>query len=306
MKTEYMKNEIADESKKEFEDFIDAKEESEIVPLQKYATKNDIILIGFIGTYYSKRFNPVSAQSASFNIRDEFGIERIITEIYEKIPNAKEKKMFLLVNSMGGSLSSAFKISRVIREKFKDITVFVPHYALSGGTMLSLVGDRIRLGMMSQLSPLDVQLQYNGVQVSVNSLFAAQDTLNSIFSTNKPEELPYPYRHLAEKLDPVILEEWSGHKKEGRLYTREILDKSGYENPDELADTLTTRFHTHSYVIQYDLAKILGLKVEKHDIDMESWELMRLWLSKYINTATDRHYIRYVIPKTDNDKEKPE
>ena len=271
--------------------------------MQAYATDNDVILIGFIGTYYSKRFNPVSAQSASFNIRDEFGIEHILTEIEEKIPNAKEKKMFLLVNSMGGSLSSAYKISRVIREQFKDITVFVPHYALSGGTMLSLVGNRIRLGMMSQLSPVDVQLQYNGMQVSVNSLFKAQTTLNSIFSTNKPEELPYPYRHLAERLDPVILEEWKGYKEEGILYTKEILEKSGYENTNVLTDILTTKFQTHGQVIQYDLAKILGLKVEKHDVDIESWNLMRLWLSKYINTATDRHYIRYVVPKDDAKKE---
>lgn len=291
-----MSKDVAKESEKQFDEFIDAKEE-DIDVLQEYATKNNVILIGFIGTYYSKKFNPVTSQSASFNIRDEFGIEKILTEIENNVKDSHKKKMFLLVNSMGGSLNSAFKISRIIREKFEDITVFVPHYALSGGTMLSLVGDRIRMGMMSQLSPLDVQLQYDGVQVSVNSLFAAQDTLNKIFSTNKPEELPYPYRHLAESLDPVILEEWTGHKKEGKLYTREILEKSGYEDLDELTDTLTTRFHTHSFVIQYDLAKTLGLKVEKHDVDIESWNLMRLWLSKYINTATDRHYIRYIIPK---------
>lgn len=296
-----MSKDVTKESEKQFEEFIDAHEE-EIDVLQDYATKNDIIMIGFIGTYYSKRFNPVTSQSASFNIRDEFGIERILTEIENKIPNSNKKKMFLLVNSMGGSLSSAFKISRIIREKFDDITVFVPHYALSGGTMLSLVGDRIRMGMMSQLSPLDVQLQYDGQQVSVNSLFSAQNTLNEIFSTNKPEELPFPYRHLAESLDPVILEEWTGHKIEGQLYTKEILEKSKYEDPEELSTILTTRFHTHGFVIQYNLAKTLGLKVEKHDVDIDSWNLMRHWLSKYINTATDRHYIRYVIPKDSSDK----
>ena len=235
-------------NQKEFEDFIDAKEENEINQLQANATKHDVILIGFIGTYYSKRFNPASAQSASFNIRDEFGIERILTEIEEKIPNYNDKKMFLLVNSMGGSLSSAFKISRVIREKFKDITVFVPHYALSGGTMLSLVGNRIRMGMMSQPSPLDVQLLYRNEDVSVNSLFTAQETLNQIFSTNKPEELPYTYRHLAEQLDPIILMEWSGYKQEGKSYTREILEKSNYENSAVLADILTTHFHTCGYI----------------------------------------------------------
>jgi len=284
----------------ELEKFINAKED-DIKELQEYANKNDVILIGFIGTYYSKRYNPATSQAASFNIRDEFGIEKILTEIEKKIPECKTKKLFLLVNSIGGSLSSAYKISRTLREKFDDITVFVPHYALSGGTMLALIGNRIRLGMMSQLSPLDVQLYYENQLVSVNSLFSAQDTLNEIFSTSRPEELPYPYRHLAESLDPIILEEWAGMKKEGRYYTREILEKVGYEELDDLTDLLITKFPTHGFVIQYDLAEEMGLKVEKHDIDIESWELMRFWLVNYINKQTDRHFIRYVVPNNKPD-----
>lgn len=59
-------------------------------------------------------------------------------------------------------LSSAYKTAITIRDAFNDITVFVSHYALSGGTLLALAGNRIKMGIMSQLSGLDVQTQYKG------------------------------------------------------------------------------------------------------------------------------------------------
>ena len=39
------------------------------------------------------------------------------------------------------------------------------------------------------------------------------------------------------------------------------------------------------------------MKVEFDDEDDEAWRQMRYWLSKYIVQQTDRHFIRYVMPK---------
>ena len=283
---------------KNLEEFVDAKQEN-LKELQEYTTDKNVILIGFIGTYFSKRYNPAVSASASFNIRDEFGIEKILNEIKSKIPKYKTKKLYLLINSMGGALNSAYKISKAIRENFDNITVFVPHYALSGGTLLALIGDEIRLGLMSQLGPLDIQLPYNDQTVSVNSLFNAQEALNDIFSTKTAQELPYPYVHMAEKLDPIILQEWAGIKREGEYYLREILGKAKYDSKilDKIVEYLMFRFPTHGFVIQYDAAKEIGINVKEHSEDLEAWNIMKFWLSNYINKGTDRHFIRYVIPE---------
>ena len=285
------------------ENITDAKEESDkaLSALFDYAEKNDIIMISFIGTYFAMRYNPAMSVSANINIRDEFGFEKILNEIKEKCPDYKNKKVHLLINSTGGSVMSSYKITRIIRTFFSDITVFVPHYALSGGTLLALSGDRIRMGMMSQLSPLDPQIYYAPAKqfVSINSLFEAQDTLNKIFRTSKPEELPYPYKHMAEKLDPAILEHWAGIKNEMIFYLKEILKLSNYneEEKNTLVEFLTKKFPTHSFVLHYDHAKELGIKVEKENVDLEAWNNMRKWLSFNINKATDRHIIRYIVPK---------
>ena len=203
-----------------------------------------------------------------------------------------------MVNSTGGLVRSAYKTARAIRESFEDITVFVPHYALSGGTMLALVGNKIIMGMMSQLSPLDVQLPYNSQQVSVNSLFRAKERLDNKFSTKRPEEIPYPDKYLVESLDPIILEEWVGFQKEGIDYLKYILVKSRYNEKEvkNLIDKLFFRFPTHGYVIHREHAKKLGIKVEFDEENDEAWKQMRNWLSKYIVRQADRHFIRYVIP----------
>ena len=190
-----------------------------------------------------------------------------------------------------------------IPESFEDITVFIPHNALSGGTMLALVGNKIVMGIMSQPSPLDVQLQYKGQQVSVNSLFRAKNKFNLKFSTKRPEEIPYPDKYLVESSDPIILEEWGGFQKEGIVYLNEILIKSRYNEKErnDLIDKLVFGFPTHGYVINRDHAKELGIKVEFNEENYKAWKQMRDWLSKYIIRQTDRHFIRYVIPNEEKD-----
>ena len=300
-----MSAELDSEHPKEINLMIDAEEEIDD-DLQKFANEHSVVLLAFIGSYVPRRYNPATSAMASMNIVDEFGIETILTDLKKRIPALKNKKAYLLVNSTGGNVSSAYKTSRAIRESFDDITVFVPHYALSGGTMLALIGNRIRMGMMSQLSPLDVQLFYNGQQVSVNSLFRAKQNLDEEFQTKKPEEIPYPDKHMVESLDPIILQEWGGIQKEGINYLREILTKSKYSKEEikKLIDDLVFKFPTHGYVIHYEYAKKLGMKVEPSETDSEAWNKMRQWLSKYVVQQTDRHFIRYVIPKTKKRKSK--
>ena len=294
-----MNTEFKDNSHpKEIGLMINAEEEKD-EELQEFANKRNVVLLAFIGSYVPRRYSPATSAMATMNIVDEFGIETILRDLKKKIPFLKGKKAYLLVNSTGGSVRSAYKTAKAIRESFNDITVFVPHYALSGGTMLALIGNRIRMGMMSQLSPLDVQLPYNNQQVSVNSLFRAKQNFDDEFQTKKPEEIPYPDKHLVESLDPIILQEWEGFRDEGIIYLEELLEKSGYDKKltHNLIEELVLQFPTHGYVIHRDRAKELGMKVEFDNEDDEAWRQMRYWLSKYVVQQTDSHFIRYVMPK---------
>jgi hypothetical protein len=84
------------------------------------------------------------------------------------------------------------------------------------------------------------------------------------------------------------------------FYLREILKKSGYSRQEiqQISDSLVFSYPTHSFVLQYDQVKQLGIKAEPDNIDIVAWKKMRSWLAKYMTQAADTHFIRYIIPKT--------
>ncbi len=212
---------------KELGSLIEVEEEAddEII---KFAKDNNVTLLAFIGSYVPRRYSPSTRGYSTINVVDEFSIEQAITEVCKRTKKLPTRKLYLLVNSPGGSLASAFKTAKAVRDAFDDITVFVPHIAASGGTLIAMTGNRIVMGMMSQLSPLDVQVSFeDGHIISVNSYFRAKARLDNYFSKKSVKESPYTMQHMAESIDPVMFEEFSGIQEEGIAYTDTILGKAG-------------------------------------------------------------------------------
>lgn len=64
----------------------------------------------------------------------------------------------VLVHSPGGGVSATESLIRYVRSMFGDnIRVFVPQLAMSGGTLLALMGKEIWMGKHSNLGPIDPQ-----------------------------------------------------------------------------------------------------------------------------------------------------
>ena len=57
-----------------------------------------------------------------------------------------------------GSSSRRLQIARAIRGHKAKVTVLVPHYAMSGGTLIALAADEIVMSRHSVLGPIDPQL----------------------------------------------------------------------------------------------------------------------------------------------------
>lgn len=71
----------------------------------------------------------------------------------------KNKNILLIIHSTGGSIEPAYQISKLCkhyaREKF---IVAIPRKAKSAATLISLGGDEIHMGVMSEIGPIDPQL----------------------------------------------------------------------------------------------------------------------------------------------------
>src|SRR5258705_7139154 len=63
----------------------------------------------------------------------------------------------IILHTPGGLVLAALQIARAIREHKAKVTVFVPHYAMSGGTLIALAANEIIMCRHSVLGPIDPQ-----------------------------------------------------------------------------------------------------------------------------------------------------
>src|ERR1700680_5028627 len=64
----------------------------------------------------------------------------------------------LIIHTPGELVLAALQIARALREHHGNVTVFVPHYAMSGGTLICLAANEIVMSPHAVLGPIDPQL----------------------------------------------------------------------------------------------------------------------------------------------------
>ncbi len=70
----------------------------------------------------------------------------------------RDKPIDLVLHTPGGLVLAAMQIARAVEAHPAKVTVFVPVYAMSGGTLIALAADEIVLGEFSVLGPIDPQI----------------------------------------------------------------------------------------------------------------------------------------------------
>lgn len=278
-------------------EIIDVKEEDDqklSEKLTQISKKHDAVLMACIAPYVGLKISPTKTINAQMGLSEEFAVETAINQIQAK---TDVRKLMLLVNSPGGLVQSSYKVARALRKTFKEIIVFVPHIAASGGTLLALTGNKIVMGMMSQLSPLDPQAKIEGGAVSANSVVDAHEFVTRLFDDLSVEDAPYSYKALADKCDGVDIRDALASLSLMEEYILEILEDCEYSKEEckKISHSIVRGFKTHDEVINIDKAKKLGLNVISHSDFPTEWNLFREWLAKYMLQSADKHVIRFVI-----------
>src|SRR3954467_6370261 len=86
------------------------------------------------------------------DIEDSEEIIRAIEMTGEKMP------IDLVLHTPGGLVLAAEQIARALALHPGEVTVYVPHYAMSGGTLIALAADRIVMSPSAVLGPVDPQI----------------------------------------------------------------------------------------------------------------------------------------------------
>ncbi|HUB97701.1 MAG TPA: ATP-dependent Clp protease proteolytic subunit, partial [Stellaceae bacterium] len=61
----------------------------------------------------------------------------------------------IVLHTPGGLVLAAVQIAHAVRARKGRVTIFVPHYAMSGGTLIALAADEIVMCPHSVLGPID-------------------------------------------------------------------------------------------------------------------------------------------------------
>ena len=64
----------------------------------------------------------------------------------------------IVLHTPGGLVLAALQIARALREHPGKVTAYVPHYAMSGGTLICLAANEIVLSSHAVMGPIDPQL----------------------------------------------------------------------------------------------------------------------------------------------------
>jgi ClpP class serine protease len=177
----------------------------------------------------------------------------------------------LILHTPGGLVLAAEQIAYALCSHKADVTVFVPHYAMSGGTLIALAADRIVMDENAVLGPVDPQLQ-NMPAASILNAVAKKDT----------NELDDETLILADVGEKAI-------KQVKQTVIQIVTNRADQETAERLANTLATGTWTHDYPITVGEARDLGMPVSIK-VPEEVYDLMDL----YPQTSQRRPSVQYV------------
>jgi ClpP class serine protease len=164
----------------------------------------------------------------------------------------------IVLHTPGGLVLAALQIARAVREHKAKVTVFVPHYAMSGGTLIALAANEIIMTKHSVLGPIDPQVG-QGPAASLIKVI---------------EEKPI------ERIDDETLVLADVGRKAIEQLKQAATDLLKGRIPDgkaaELAAKLSTGTWTHDYPIFFSTARELGLPIST-DMPRGILELMQLY-----------------------------
>ena len=193
----------------------------------------------------------------------------------------------LILHTPGGLVLAAEQIARSLVKRKGKVTVFIPHYAMSGGTLIALAADEIVMDKNAVLGPIDPQI---GTYPAVSILNVVKKK-----DINKVDDETLILADVSEKamrqVKEFVLELLSDKVEEG-IFTK--------EQAERIVDELVSGKWTHDYPLSFEKVKEMGLKVST-DMPHEVYALMSL----YPQSGMGRPSVQYIpLPITPKQNEK--
>jgi ClpP class serine protease len=169
-----------------------------------------------------------------------------------------ETPLDLLLHTPGGLVLASEQIAYALRAHKGKVTVLVPHYAMSGGTLLALAADEILMDEAAVLGPVDPQL--GGVPAAALVRTVAKKPVERV------DDRTLVMADVAEKA--------LRHMKQ--VVRDLVADSLGGQKAESLAEELAGGHYTHDDPITVTEAADMGLPV-RTGLPPEAYALMELF-----------------------------
>jgi ClpP class serine protease len=164
----------------------------------------------------------------------------------------------LILHTPGGLVLAAEQIAKALVEHKGKVTVFVPHYAMSGGTLIALAADEIVMDANAVLGPVDPQ---------IGDMPAA--SIVKLLAVKKPAQISDEMLILADMAQKARLQVAS-------FVVQVLLKHLPEKKAVEVATILSEGRWTHDFPITVQAARQLGLQVSS-DMPRKVYDLMELY-----------------------------
>jgi ClpP class serine protease len=199
------------------------------------------------------------------DIDDSEEILRAIRLTPEEVP------IDLVLHTPGGLVLAAEQIALALQDHKGKVTVLVPHYAMSGGTLIALAADEIIMDEHAVLGPVDPQL----------GQFPASSIVK-VMGQKPIQEIDDQTVILADVAEKALRQVRS-------LVQALLAGRLGPEEAERTAGLLSTGTWTHDYPIIAREAKAIGLPVST-EMPAEVYTLMAL----YPQAGSRRPSVQYI------------
>ncbi len=187
------------------------------------------------------------------NIEDSERVLRAIRMTPDDMP------IDLIIHTPGGLALAATQIANALSKHKAPVRVIVPHYAMSGGTLIALSADEIIMDENAVLGPVDPQLG----QMPAASIL-------KVLEQKETKDIEDQTLIMADVAQKAI--------KQMEDYLLTLLTAKGMdrEKAQRIAHELATGKFTHDYPLTVDYLKSLGLNINT-EVPQEVYALMELY-----------------------------
>jgi len=169
-----------------------------------------------------------------------------------------EQPIDFILHTPGGLVLAAGQIAKALAERKAKVTVFIPHYAMSGGTLIALAADEIVMDSNAVLGPVDPQI--GGAPAA---------SILKVLEVKKPEDI--------DDATIILADVAAKARVQVADFVAQILSKRvPQDRATALAAVLTEGRWTHDFSISVQMARELGLPIST-EMPLMVYQLMNLY-----------------------------